>query len=44
MSICSNVYRNYVVLLSALENHVFPKFVPYSALKSSSLGQSELKV
>ena len=37
-------HRNYVLLLLALEIHVFSMFVPYSALIRPSLVQSGLKV
>ena len=37
------VHRNYVKLLSALENHVLPMFVPYSGLIKPNSGQLRLK-
>jgi len=38
------VQRNYVVQLSALENHVFLRFGPFLALIWHNLGQSGLKI
>jgi len=40
----SNWTQNYVILIPALENHVFPMLVLNSALIRPSLGQSGLKV
>jgi len=32
------VYRNYIIQLPTLKNHVFPMFVPYSAPIRPSVG------
>jgi len=38
------VYRNYVIPLLTLKNHVFTPFMPYLALIWPSLGQTGKKV